>query len=270
MTRLASRVRGKYHRTLAMQFGRRMARVEVDTPLISFTFDDAPRSAFERGGDLLGEAGARATYFVSLGLLGMDTEVGPIASTDDLRRAVERGDELGCHTYDHLDAWDVSTSVYAESIENNARTLKFMFPEQAFRTFAYPKSGATLSAKRRIQGRFGCARGGGQVANVGLVDLNLVSAFFLDRRTNANLDDIKAVIDVNEQSRGWLVFATHDVSPDPSPFGCTVELLRETIRNSVASGARILTMTEACERVCPRGKELPPRALTSESTLADK
>jgi hypothetical protein len=105
---------------------------------------------------------------------------------------------------------------------------------------------------------------------VGVVDLNLVSAFFLDRRTNASLDDIKAVIDINARSRGWLVFATHDVSGDPSPFGCTVKFLRETIRHSLASGARILTMSEACDLLCARGNEVPPRALPSERALADK
>src|SRR5262245_26565827 len=104
MRMLLSRITGKYRRTMANQFCRRMVAIKTSAPLISFTFDDAPRTAFNTGGDILRAHGARATFFVSLGLLGSATEVGTIASPADLARALQDGNELGCHTSDRLDA----------------------------------------------------------------------------------------------------------------------------------------------------------------------
>src|SRR3954463_8778250 len=98
-----SRVKGKCRRTMASHFCRRMMPIKTPVPVISFTFDDAPRTAFTTGGNILGNHGIKATFFVSLGLLGSETEIGPIASADDLRRSVDDGHELGCHTFDHFD-----------------------------------------------------------------------------------------------------------------------------------------------------------------------
>ena len=39
-------------------------------PLISFTFDDFPRSALTVGGEILERHGARGTYYASLGVMG--------------------------------------------------------------------------------------------------------------------------------------------------------------------------------------------------------
>ena len=114
MSNLLSRITGKYHRTLAYRFHRRMVAIETSVPIISFTFDDAPRTAFTTGGDILRSHGARATFFVSLGLLGSQTEAGTIASPDDLLRAVKEGSELGCHTFDHLDTWQAPKEKFIE------------------------------------------------------------------------------------------------------------------------------------------------------------
>ena len=221
MKQLLLRIKGKYHRTLTNRFCLRKVLVNPPKPLISFTFDDAPKTAFTTGGAILAAHGGKATYFVSLGLMGLTTEVGEIASQDDLIAAIDQGHELGCHTLDHLDAWYASTDNYMASIEANQHALERIRPGLQFSTFAYPKSGATLSVKYPLQKRFVCCRGGGQAANVGMTDLNMLKACFLDKRAKVDLAFIKELIDYNAQQRGWLIFATHDVADDPSPYGCT-------------------------------------------------
>src|SRR5262245_6996241 len=158
MRMLLSRITGKYRRTMANQFCRRMVAIKAPVPIISFTFDDAPRTAFKTGGDILRAHGAKATFFVSLGLLGSETEVGTIASPDDLSRAVQDGNELGCHTFDHLDAWQTPTAKFMESVVENKQALDRILPGAIFRTFAYPKSGAKLSIKYHLKKYFPCCR----------------------------------------------------------------------------------------------------------------
>ena len=66
-----------------------MAAIETTIPIVSFTFDDAPTTAFVTAGNILGSQGGRATFYVSLGLLGSRTEVGAIASPEVLVGAVK-------------------------------------------------------------------------------------------------------------------------------------------------------------------------------------
>lgn len=249
MRSLLSRITGKYHRTLANQFCRRMVAVKASVPIISFTFDDAPRTAFNTGIDILSSHGAKATFYVSLGLLGAETEVGTIASLNDLSRAITEGNELGCHTFDHLDAWQTPTEKFMESVVENKNALDRIVHGARFKTFAYPKSGATLAVKLHLEKYFICCRGGGQTANVGVADLNLLKACFLDRRTNVDLSFVRELISYNAACRGWLIFATHDVTDNPSLYGCTPKFFAQVVEYAVRSGAVLLPVGEACENL---------------------
>jgi peptidoglycan/xylan/chitin deacetylase (PgdA/CDA1 family) len=226
-----------------------MVSIKTPIPIVSFTFDDAPSTAFGVGREILKECGARATYFVSLGLLDTDTEVGKIASVVDLARAVEDGSELGCHTFDHLDAWHTSSPAFMASVFRNREALHRILPGTTFTTFAYPKSGAKLSIKSSLGRTFICCRGGGQAANVNSADLNLLKACFVDRRTGVDTEFIRALVDYNAAQRGWLILATHDVAADPSPYGCTPEFLEAIVQCASRSGALLLPVGEACARL---------------------
>jgi peptidoglycan/xylan/chitin deacetylase (PgdA/CDA1 family) len=218
-----------------------------DVPLVSFSFDDAPASAFERGAEVLEASGVRATFYVSLGLVGSSSELGPIGTRAHLQRAFQEGHELGCHTFDHLDAWHCTTSAYVASIERNRSALHEFLPSARFRSFAYPKSGARTMVKKAIGDRFECGRGGGQTFNCGVVDLNLVRCVFLDRYTNVDLPAVRDLIARNAARRGWLVFAAHDISHGSGPLSCDPAFLSSTLRMSIESGAKVVPVAAACE-----------------------
>jgi hypothetical protein len=86
---------------------------------------------------------------------------------------------------------------------------------------------------------------------VGIADLNLLKACFLDKRTNIHIGFIKKLIDYNADNCGWLIFASHDVVDNPSPYGCTPEFFREVVEYSAHSGALILPLAEACMKLLP-------------------
>ena len=101
-----------------------------------------------------------------------------------------------------------------------------------------------------------CCRGGGQTFNAGAMDLNLLNAYFLEKSRD-NPGCVKEVIDRNCQARGWLIFATHDISETPTPYGCTPSFFEDIVKYSVDSGARILPVAQALDaiRVEFRGEE---------------
>src|SRR5438552_12044235 len=126
------RARGKVHRTLATRLHRRELQLAAKQANISFTFDDAASTAFGAGAAILEAHGARGTYYMSLGLLSTTSEIGPIAEPEDLERAVERGHELGCHTFDHHDAWYTDRASYIASVDRNRAALQGILPGHAF------------------------------------------------------------------------------------------------------------------------------------------
>lgn len=226
-----------------------MISIKTPVPIISFTFDDAPITAFEAGGNILGSYGAKATFFVSLGLLGATTEVGTIADIDDLLRAVSDGHELGCHTFDHLYTWQTTPKKFVESVVRNKQALTRILPGKHFRSFAYPIGEPRPSIKLQLEKHFVCCRGGGQSPNIRVADLNLLKAYFIDKRNNTDIGAVKKVIDHSVSSSGWLIFATHDVTETPSPFGCTPLFFAEVVKHAAQSGAALLPVVDAFERL---------------------
>src|SRR5260370_12388848 len=96
-----NRCYGKYQRITARSFGRRPFAIKTESPLISFTFDDFPRSALLTGGAILQSFGLAGTYYASLGLMGSQAATGPIFLPEDLKVLLEHGHELESHPFTH-------------------------------------------------------------------------------------------------------------------------------------------------------------------------
>jgi peptidoglycan/xylan/chitin deacetylase (PgdA/CDA1 family) len=241
------RLSGKWRRLSIESFGRRDFRLSADVPYVSFTFDDFPRTALTEGGTILRGHGVTGTYFASLQLLGKPSPSGPIATSDDVKALLADGHELGCHTYEHLDGCNSSVVEFERSIRQNRAALADVAPGAEFPVFAYPLNGPVLSIKRAVGKHFVGCRGGGQTFNSGVIDLNLLKAYFLDWRNRGDVDAVREVVERNAAERGWLIFATHDVAPEPSKYGCYPDFFENAVRLSISSGARVVPMMEACE-----------------------
>ena len=68
----------------------KLMRAKPVRGVVSFTFDDFPRSAFHCGGDILRCHGVRGTYYASMGLEGRTTEVGESFVRKDVEDLLER------------------------------------------------------------------------------------------------------------------------------------------------------------------------------------
>jgi len=222
--------------------------VENAVPFISFTFDDFPRSALYTGGEILKKHGLHATYYASLGLMGKENATGKLFLLDDLKELFAQGHELGCHTFAHVHSWNTRPAVFEDSIIKNRQALDELVPGAVFESFSYPKIGPRPDSKRRASRYFRSCRGGGQTYNVGTTDLNYLKAYFLEKtRNNSRL--VKEVIDRNGQDRGWLIFATHDISETHTQYGCSPSFFEDIVHYSHASGATILPVAEALEAI---------------------
>src|SRR5215831_4131083 len=81
---------------MTRHFIRRPFPVRTAVPIVSFTFDDFPRSALLRAAPILKRYGVRGTYYASLGLMGTQGPPGAMFQAEDLGELVQQGHELGC------------------------------------------------------------------------------------------------------------------------------------------------------------------------------
>ena len=241
---LWKKITGRYQRSAARRFAQRLCEMRTGRPFISFTFDDFPRSALLVAGKLLESYGVRATYYASLGLAGQRAPTGEIFYENDIASLLERGHELGCHTFSHCHAFETAPARFEASILENARDLQRIAPGATFETLSYPIGSPRPETKRRAARYFSACRGGGQTYNHGRFDLNLVAGFFLEQSRD-NLKTIYQTIDAACRDGGWLIFATHDVSDDPTRYGCTPSFFEEVLNYSAKSGAEILPVSQA-------------------------
>lgn len=257
---LGSRIHGFYQRKAASLLFRRQFAIRPQQPLISFTFDDFPRSALFAGGSILHRRGLSGTYYAALGLTGKEAPSGQIFYEDDLATLFGQGHELGCHTFSHYDSWETETDRFENSIIENSAALNRLCPGAEFKSFSYPISLPRPLTKAKVAEYFLSCRAGGQTLNVGTADLNQLSAFFLEQSRN-NIQAVKDLISRNRQSGGWLIFATHDISDNPTPFGCTPEFFEQVVAYAVNSGARIVPVVRALEELdapgCRRAAKAP-------------
>jgi peptidoglycan/xylan/chitin deacetylase (PgdA/CDA1 family) len=248
---------------MARWFGQNKRPIQPASPLISFTFDDFPRSALLQGGAILREHGLVGTYYACFGLMGHSTPTGEIFSQDDLPELLHQQHELACHTFDHCDSWQTAPAEFEASIRRNQRFISRELPSVRLASLSYPISYPRPQTKRRVAKYYECARGGGQTFNAGASDLNYLNAFFLEQSRD-DLDTIKRTIDNNSLAKGWLILATHDICDSPTRFGCTPGFFKQVVGYVAQSGAVVLPLSEAFLRIQParlslRGSPRGPR-----------
>jgi len=243
---LASRIERFVHRGVAQRFSRKLATRLPPLPMISFSFDDFPRSALTVAGSMLSEEGLLGTYYAAMGLMGQRTSVGEIYDAGDLRTLVENGHELACHTFDHLSCRRVRGSEVQQSCARNRRAVADILGGYQMRNFSFPYGDITRTAKSSLASSFESCRTVQCGINRNPVDLGFLLANPVYSHLPAS--ELQRRIEENVNQAGWLILYTHDVSPQPSVYGCTPAYFRDILRAAIASGASILTVAEAVSR----------------------
>jgi peptidoglycan/xylan/chitin deacetylase (PgdA/CDA1 family) len=198
----------------------RPAKIAWPGGVASFTFDDFPRSAWVNGGAVLEKYGRRGTYYTAMGMVGSENHLGPMFDLDDLRAAHAQGHEIACHTYHHRDCARLTPDDIAGEVDRNAAALAEALGAPSISNFAYPFGGVSLSAKSALATRFASCRGTARGVNHGTVDLADLRSTSLYSR-DFDRERLCQLIDDAQATSGWVIFYTHDVAEEPSPFGCT-------------------------------------------------
>jgi peptidoglycan/xylan/chitin deacetylase (PgdA/CDA1 family) len=220
-----SSLQARINNRLVRDFRAAPFRLRNERPMVSFTFDDAPVSAATTGAAMLEEYDARGTFYVAGGLAGTWSDNWTATGPDHIVDLHGRGHEIGCHTFSHTRATHLSAAAMASEIVKNRRYLLALDASIQIENFAYPYGAGSVWRKGQLGKAFRSSRGILPGINCGTVDLQYLRAMpLIDALIDH--DGIDRALDEAIDSNGWLIFYSHDVEPEPSPFGCSPSLLR--------------------------------------------
>lgn len=239
-------LKGKLRRRIAKLSVRRPIRMQLDRPMVTFGFDDAPVTATTTGAQILEARGVRGVYYFSAGLVGGVGPMGVYAEREDAIRLAAAGHEVACHTFTHLDCGQADRKTVTENVDRNAVDLDaWGLPERE--SFAYPYGDVSIPAKRALGGRYRTLR----TVTAGLIengsDANQLPAVGIEGEDG----EVKALrwLDRAAGRKAWLMLYTHDVEPNPSNWGCTPETLGHLVDAAIARGFDVVTAAEGARRL---------------------
>jgi peptidoglycan/xylan/chitin deacetylase (PgdA/CDA1 family) len=216
-------------------------------PMVSFTFDDIPKSAATVGAPILEQYNARGTFYVAGGLVDQWSGHWIGASADEITGLHRSGHELACHTFSHRRAIDLDGAAMAAEMEKNRRFFSALDPSIKMENFAYPYGIGSLSRKRQLSKVFRSSRGILPGVNSGTVDLHYLRAMPLVD-SHLGPDGIDRAFEEAIETNGWLIFYSHDVEALPSPYGCSPSLLRHALETASRRKVPVLSIADALRR----------------------
>ncbi len=206
----------------------------MPTPMVSFTFDDLPKSAVTTGAGLLEAHGARGTFYVSGGLVGVGhAGLGERRCQPTWSRCIAAATRSA--------AIPSRTSAPATSTRRRsptksratATTSARSIPRSRSRPSPIPFGYGSFARKYQLKEQFQTCRSIVPGVNAGSVDLQFLRAMpLIDRHIDR--DGIDRAFDEAQTNNGWLIFYGHDVADRPSPYGCSPALLQSCARGGNA------------------------------------
>ncbi len=235
---------GKGSRFLARNFATKKLQMRNTRPMVSFTFDDVPVSACTVGARILEEHDARGTFYIAGAGCGKISPVGLLATIEQLRTVWLRGHEIGCQTYLHTAVSRLCRSELETEYVRNQSALRMIDDGIAVSNFAYPYGDLSFGARRYLEQRYDSCRSVDHGINHLTADLGSLKSWPLESAT-IDRKKIARLIADTIRTNGWLIFACHDVTDQPSKYGVQPELLAYAVEVGQRSGCQLVTVKEA-------------------------
>lgn len=227
-------------------------RVRPTRGIVSFTFDDVPRSAYQNGAPILEAAGARGTFYVAAQLCDPKSarDPGDFLSPAEVVDLHRRGHQIGCHTYSHHGLAPGGEAELVAECRSNREALSAMLGGAAIEDFSFPFGRFSYRAKRALGGDYASLRSNHSGLNVGRADRSLLYSHAI---STPRFDKARITALVNEcaRRRGWLIFYTHGVTEDPDQFSVTPEQFSWIVDLAAQGDLDLLTVADARRCLTP-------------------
>jgi peptidoglycan/xylan/chitin deacetylase (PgdA/CDA1 family) len=220
--------------------------IDSSKKLVTFTFDDVPKSTFKNAGEILKKYNVNGTFYVALSLMEKTDSEG-LFTRKNIEDCFKSGNELGCHTFSHFHFFNTADNQFiASDLAKNSSEFKKLNLDTTLRNFSYPFGEQTRIAKKHVSKLYLTCRGVDSGVNVGKVDLNNLRAIKLFERKNS-LEKIEKIISDFRNKGGWLIFYTHDIQDNYSKSGCSPAYFEAVVEKVIKSGFEIKNVSQVTD-----------------------
>lgn len=233
---------------LVRKLHQKKLELNLDRPIISFTFDDIAESAVTFAPKAMEKYNIMGTFYVAAELLGKEGAVGKYASDYDVKALSETGHHIAHHTFSHVSVATLSDEDLKSEVEKNNNALYLLTGLKTLKHFSYPFGKISLPAKKFMTQHFLTMRSVFPGVNFGTIDLAALRAVSIyDRCVDKKRisDWISKVV----STKGWLIFYTHDISDNPSYWGTSKQLFKFVLDEAVSSNASVLNIEQASAHI---------------------
>jgi peptidoglycan/xylan/chitin deacetylase (PgdA/CDA1 family) len=236
------------NRKAAKHYPSKTFRMQNRMPLVSFTFDDTPDSAYINGAAILDAHAIHGTFYIAAGICGTQDTHWRLIAPEQVRALHDSGHEIGCHTFSHVNVETLDAADMDEECRKNHNLLRRFCGDIQLSNFCYPYGGVVLTRKLQLQKRYDTCRGTFEGINSGTIDLGLLKVIELYDRT-LTPEKLQHVLRETCDRNGWLIFYTHDVADPPTFMGCSPALLRSTVETVQSMGIACVTIREGVKHI---------------------
>ena len=200
-----SEAKARFSHRMAMHLRVEPFRLRNDIPMVSFTFDDVPKSAATVGAAILDAHDVHGTFYVIGSQVGTSSPLWDMVDSEDVVALHRHGHEIACHTFSHKRACDLDAGTLSAEIARNQHYLRSLDASIRIENFAYPFGYGSFVRKRQLKTVFKSCRSIVPGVNSGDVDLQFLRAMpLIDRRIDR--DGIERAFDEAQTANGWLIF----------------------------------------------------------------
>lgn len=206
----------------------KIVKNKADRPLASISFDDFPKSAANLGAKIMSDNGLLATYYAVGSFCGQVIEGIQQYDIADAQALVAAGHEIASHSFSHRAVYDFSNEEIWEEEQKNREFFRKHLNGYELSGFAYPYGEISPRTKFAYSELYPSSRGITDGVNGKLFDMAQLKAVGIESKSWTE-DRIEHYIKQAKDSNAWVVFFTHDISENPSPYGCTPKMLEHAI-----------------------------------------
>lgn len=193
---------------------------------VSFTFDDFPGSSVDTGAKILEDYGGRGTFYASMSKFDRPGSF----TREHLRRLLEQGHELACHTFDHIDCMTSTHRRIDADLEANAVAVRDVVGDIELSNFAFPYGSLRPDNRRFLGRRFESLRT--IYPGVHRIDVDLCALHGNEIKRDTPIERPLELLRRVARGHGWLVLFTHEVDPEPTPWGTTPAVFEQLVRTA--------------------------------------
>jgi len=237
----------KIKRVFANQLIQKRIPINLSHPIITFCFDDIPDSAITNGSRILNKYGYAGTYYVCMNLSANNDASKPYFNHSLLKQLVANGEEIACHTADHITLYNIGRQKLLRNLKKNQQQLNELIPGYKLKNFSYPRGQQTFRSKYILKKVYQSARG--VKAGMHIEDVDVYNLYANELLGDSTLEDFYALIDKAIEHNAWLIFYTHEVEENPSKYGCTPEDFEAIVKYCADRKLNVHTIDKAISTI---------------------